>query len=212
MVESFINLSIAGWTVAPAVAVSRDHSFCVSCHTFIPLPLTCSFFHNASRKACVRLDTSNFISSSICKYDSHSVKIRLFLCNASFLTAPSFSPFLFAHFFREICLYLVGRPNFLVFLSFGSYTVLIAMSQVGTDNIPSSILAIGQPDLHLRQSQIDVLPVVSERNHGGEEIQGHVQTAEPTDAKTLAEEDDEVQFVFWAPRRKKKKRKRYGNS
>jgi hypothetical protein len=125
--------------------------------------------------------------------------------------AHSFSHCLLSHFFGEGCLYFVDPPNFNAFLSFGSYTVLAAMSHLRTIEPPSAVPGIGRSAPHSRQGHTlkpDTLATVAARHRAEDKTQEHIQAVEPTDPKVLAEEDDEVQFVFWAPLRKKKKRKR----
>ena len=88
------------------------------------------------------------------------------------------------------------------------------MSQVEIIDMPHSILGAGSPVLHTLQGQSvepDTLPTLVARNLTEVEIQDSVPTVKLADNKKASvEEDDEVQFVFWAPRRRKKRRKRYG--
>lgn len=95
---------------------------------------------------------------------------------------------------------------------FWLFSTLLEMSQVGANDLPGAATQPSPPTTSPSESQTTMLSLPDaspsyREDNGGQE---HIST--PPSVKASGEIDDEVQFVFSAPRRRKKKRKRYEHS
>jgi hypothetical protein len=109
-------------------------------------------------------------------------------------------------------LYLLGSAQFHSFLSFGSSICYVMMAQEGSIDLPVMypIPPIASEALGGQQIKINILPQITalQPMNTHDPILLNV-IKEDSGAKASDDNDDEVQFVFSAPRRRKRKRKRY---
>jgi hypothetical protein len=94
-------------------------------------------------------------------------------------------------------------PYFIFFLPFRSSTFLLAMAQAETSDPPTvSATPVPSPS----QSQAKALATDATKVTEASTVQQRHSTLRSVEAP--AESDNEVQFIFSAPRRRKKKRRR----